>query len=309
MGTCRSAVGYAVGVALGIGLMPVTAALGDDQAAWIKLAVILALFSGIGLFCAWRGSKEIYHEEGAAAEEERNLPLLKGIGILFRNKYWIVMTIFGVCMNIMYAMVLTSGVYYAQAVVGDMNFYSTINTVNLIPSVIGFLTVGALIKRIGLTKTARLASVIGIVGSVIRLMAPANALCYLIGGSIVMYATIPLISVMPAMVLNTSEANVKLGGARMTGMTNAGNSFVGKIGSGLGGSLIGWILAAGGYDKFAAGGELTAGVTNSVYLLNFWVPLAMFIIMFVFLVRYDLEDKLPAMIEENNRYLAEKYQA
>lgn len=304
MGTYRSAVGYAVGVGLGIGLIPITNALGGDQAAWIKFAVILAILGGAGLFICFKGSKERYASEGEEQEKEKAVSIMQGLKMLVKNTYWIKITVFGVCMNIMYAMIMAAPIYYAQCIVGDPGFYSIINTVNLIPSIIGFLTVGFLIKKFGLAKTAKYASIIGIIGSVVRCFAPGNVMVTLIFGSVVMYATIPLISVLPAMVLNTSEVNMKNFGVRITGMTNASNSFVGKIGSGIGSAAIGWVLAAGGFDKVAAGGAMTSGVTTAVYALNIYIPLAMFVIMLLILARYDLEDKLPAMIAENEKKTA-----
>ena len=304
MGTYRSAVGYAVGVGLGIGLIPITNALGGDQAAWIKFAVILAILGGAGLFICFKGSKERYASEGEEQEKEKAVSIMQGLKMLVKNTYWIKITVFGVCMNIMYAMIMAAPIYYAQCIVGDPGFYSIINTVNLIPSIIGFLTVGFLIKKFGLAKTAKYASIIGIIGSVVRCFAPGNVMVTLIFGSVVMYATIPLISVLPAMVLNTSEVNMKNFGVRITGMTSASNSFVGKIGSGIGSAAIGWVLAAGGFDIVAAGGAMTSGVTTAVYALNIYIPLAMFVIMLLILARYDLEDKLPAMIAENEKKTA-----
>ena len=233
-------------------------------------------------------------------EKEKSISIIKGLGILLRNTYWIKITVFGVCMNVMYAMIMAAPIYYAQCIVEDPGFYSIINTVNIVPSVIGFLTVGILIKKFGLAKTAKYASIIGIVGSVVRCIFPASVPVTLIFGSVVMYATIPLISVLPAMVLNTSEVNMKNHGVRITGMTNASNSFVGKIGSGVGGAAIGWVLAAGGFDAVAAGGAITDSVRTAVYALNIYIPLAMFVIMLLILAKYDLEDKLPAMIKEND---------
>ena len=52
LGTFRAAVGYAVGVGLGIGLMPITGALGDDQRAWVILACCMSVISALGLFTA-----------------------------------------------------------------------------------------------------------------------------------------------------------------------------------------------------------------------------------------------------------------
>ncbi|HAJ15388.1 MAG TPA: sugar (glycoside-pentoside-Hexuronide) transporter [Erysipelotrichaceae bacterium] len=299
IGRFRSAVGYAVGVGLGIGLIPITTALGDDQRAWVILAAVLSILSGIGLLITYKFSQERYVESDGSQEKESHISIVEGIKILVKNKYWVKITVFGVCMNIMYAIIMAAPIYYALFVAGDQAFYSTINTVNLIPSILGFLTVGFFIKRFGLTKTAKIASIIGIVGSLVRVAFPGSIPVTLIAGSVVMYATIPLISVLPALVLNTSEINFKNVGVRMTGMTNASNSFVGKIGSGLGGALVGWVLAWGGIDAVNKGGAMTNKLLSAVYITNIYIPLIMFIIMLIIIWKYDLEEKLPALIKEN----------
>ena len=305
MGTFRSAVGYAVGVGLGIGLIPITNALGGDQTAWVKFAIILAVISGIGLFICFKGAKERFVENEEEQKKEKAVSIIQGLGILIKNTYWIKITVFGVCMNVMYAMIMAAPIYYAQYIVGNPGFYSVINTVNLIPSIIGFVSVGFLIKKFGLANTAKYASVIGIFGCVVRCIFPGNVMVTLVFGSVVMYATIPLISVLPALVLNTSEVNMENFGVKITGMTNASNSFVGKIGSGIGSAAIGWVLAIGGFDKVAAGGAMTQGVTTAIYALNIYIPLAMFIIMLLILSRYDLEDKLPELIRKNEEKQAQ----
>lgn len=195
--------------------------------------------------------------------------------------------------------------FYGSIIMDNPGFYSTVNTVNIFPSVIGFLTVSLWIKKFGLTGTAKWASIIGVIGCLIRMAMPMNSVVFLIGGSLMMYATIPLISVLPAMTLNTAEQNMVNHGVRITGMTNASNSFVGKLGGGVGGSLIGWVLAAGGYDAFlgAGGGlgNLTGALRTSVFALNSYIPLAMFIVIFLFLFRYDYEEKLPEIIKSNEK--------
>lgn len=162
--------------------------------------------------------------------KEASISIVRGIGILIHNKYWIIITIFGVLMNIVYAVVMAAPIYYAQVIVGNQNFYSTVNT---------------------------------------------------------------------------AEVNMQKYGVRITGMTNASNSFVGKIGSGLGGSAIGWILAAGGYDVYAATGEATGKVIGAVNVLNVYIPIAIFVVMALILFRYDLEEKLPEIRRENDRRMAD----
>ena len=212
-------------------------------------------------------------------------------------------------MNIMYGVILVAPMFYGSIIMDNPGFYSTVNTVNIIPSVIGFLTVGLWIKKFGLTGTAKCACIVGVIGSIIRMSMPMNSVVFLVGGSLMMYATIPLISVLPAMTLNTAEQNMQNYSVRITGMTNSSNSFVQKLGGGVGGSLIGWVLAAGGYDAFLANGagaaNLTGALKTSVFALNTYIPMAMFILIFLFLFRYDFEEKLPAIIKNNERIEAE----
>lgn len=309
MGTWRAAVGYAVGVACGIGLIPITVALGDDQMAWIKFAAILGVLAAICLVVTYKFSREIYHDEGAMAEKEAGISIIEGVKMLIHNKYWIIITIVGVAMNVMYGIILVAPMFYGSIVLDNPGFYSTVNTVNIFPSVIGFLTVGFWIKKFGLTGTAKWASVIGIVGCLIRMSMPMNSMVFLAGGCLMMYATIPLISVLPAMTLNTAEQNMQKYGVRITGMTNSSNSFVGKLGGGVGGSLIGWVLAAGGYDAFLAKGagiaNLTGPLKTAVFAVNSYIPLAMFVVIFLFLFRYDYEEKLPEILRSNAKIEAE----
>lgn len=299
IGTFRSAVGYAIGIAIGIGLIPVTNMLGGDQAAWIKVSIFFALISGIGLLVAFKTSKERYTETGAAQDKENKISILAGLKLLLKNKYWVKITVLGVCMNIMYTMVMAAPVYYALYVMGNDNYISLINTVNIIPSVIGFLTVGTLIKKFGLTKTAKVASIVGIIGCIVRCFFPANMAVTLVFGSVVMFATIPLISCLPAMVLNTAEYNMHKFGVRITGMTNSSNSFAGKVGSGIGSAAIGWVLAIGGFNAAAA--TQSAGTIQAIYALNIYIPFAMFVIMLLLLRKYDLDDRYENLVAENAR--------
>lgn len=223
--------------------------------------------------------------------------------MLLGNKYWILITLVGVAMNIMYGVILVAPMFYGSIILDNPGFYSTVNTVNIFPSVVGFLTVGLWIKKFGLTGTAKWACILGVVGCIIRMTMPMNSVVFLVGGCLMMYATIPLISVLPAMTLNTAEQNMHKYGVRITGMTNASNSFVQKLGGGVGGSLIGWVLAAGGYDAFLAKGaglaNLTGTLKGSVFALNSYIPLAMFIVIFLFLFKYDFEEKLPEILKSN----------
>ena len=85
-------------------------------------------------------------------------------------------------------------------------------------------------------------------------------------------------------------------GKRMVGSSQAAASFGSKVGNGVGASMIGWCLAIAAYDATAT--VLTPAVEQAIFTFNIYAPLAMFVIMFIIAMKFDLEKKLPGIHEE-----------
>ena len=79
-------------------------------------------------------------------------------------------------------------------------------------------------------------------------------------------------------------------------MSASASSFGGKIASGLGAAMIGWILAGVGYDAAAA--TATTAVRYGIYSLTIYLPLVLLVIMFVLTARFDLEGRYADIIKE-----------
>jgi GPH family glycoside/pentoside/hexuronide:cation symporter len=93
-------------------------------------------------------------------------------------------------------------------------------------------------------------------------------------------------------------------GKKMVGTSNAASGFGGKVGSGLGASLVGWCLAVASYDGLA---EVTSpAVRQAVYTFGIYIPLLLFVVMFILTLYFDLEAKLPSMREEIAKRKANK---
>lgn len=103
---------------------------------------------------------------------------------------------------------------------------------------------------------------------------------------------------------NCVEYNDYKYGKRIVGMTNSANSFGTKIGSGIGASLIGWLLAAAGYNSALK--TQPATVNTAIFAFSIYIPLALFVIMFILLMKNDLERKYPEIIAELQRRKEEK---
>ena len=290
MGIFRAAFGYIIGMIIAIALVPITNALGPngvaDQAAYIKFAVVVGLIAMGLMFLLYRKS-----EEKAVAEEKPDdgLPFFQALGMLFKNKYWVQLLILGLFTAITYALTSASGTYYAKWILGNDNLVALLGGVGLIPTFLGFALVGPMTKKWGIRKTLLICFVLGIAGSVVRVFFPSSLIVLLTAGMLPTFALIPMMCLQSPMNSLAVDYNDYLFDNKIIGMSASASSFGGKIASGIGGSLIGWILAAANYDPNVT--EVTASVRYGIYTFSIYLPLAMLVVMFLLVYRFDIEAK------------------
>jgi GPH family glycoside/pentoside/hexuronide:cation symporter len=300
MGIFRAVFGYAIGMIIAIGLIPITNLLGGNQAAWIKVAFGMAIISALCMIVLYRKSKENGTEEKKTQDEQEEEKMSFGEenGLLFKNKYWVLMLIANLFMNISYGLSSSGGAYYAQYILGNDNIVALLGAVGLIPTFIGFILVGPMTKKFGMAKTCLIGCIIGIIGCIYRVFTPYSLVSCLVGGSMTTFANIPIMCLMGAMVNNCVEYNDWKYGKKMVGMSNSASSFGSKIGSGIGGSLIGWILGACGFISGAAAAEQPEAVFGGIFAFSIYVPLFLLVVMAVIFSRYDLEKLYSRIVEE-----------
>ena len=301
MGTWRAAAGYVSGIIIAVMIIPITNMLGGDQKAWVMFSAGLAVVSAILLFVTYKTSKEYVAVEGQeaeapAAEEEESLPFGETLKCLFHNKYWVMALILAVCSNIFYGLSNSSGTYYCKWIYGNDNLVGILGGVGLIPTVIGFAVTPILIKTLGVTKSLRVSFVIGIIGNILRIINPYNFVYNAVLGCFSTFANIPMMCLLGTVTAMSIDYNEFKFGKRMVGSSQAAASFGSKVGNGVGASMIGWCLAIAAYDATAT--VLTPAVKQAIFTFNIYAPLAMFVIMFIVAMKFDLEKKLPEIQAE-----------
>lgn len=298
MGIFRAAFGYIAGMVIAILLIPITNALGGTQSAWIKVGVIFALIAFLSLLILYKVSREMTDgaEISETKSEEEDVPFREGLNILFHNKYWVLMLFLQLLMNISYGLSGSGGTYYAKYILGNDNLVALLGAVGLIPTFLGFVLTGPMAKKFGMTKTCMIACVLGAGACIVRVFTPYSLITCLVGGCFTTFANIPMMCLFGAMVNNCVEFNEWKFGKRIVGMTNSANSFGCKIGSGIGGSLIGWLLALGGYKTALA--VQPASINISIFAFSIYIPLALFVVMFILLMKNDLEKRYPQIVAE-----------
>lgn len=300
MGIVRAVFGYGIGMVITILIIPITNMLGGDQAAWIKVGIVFGIISAASLLLLYKTSREtsgtIETVSEADAEAEKKIPFVEALRYLFQNKYWVIMLVASLFANISYGLSASGGVYYAKYILGDDNLIALMGAVGLIPTVVGFCAAGPLTKKFGMAKTCVICCAIGAIACLIRVFVPYSLAATLICGCFASFATIPLMCLNGPMVNNCVEYNEWKFGKRMVGMSNSATSFGAKVGGGIGGSLIGWLLAAAGYKAAAA--VQSGSVNTAIFGFSIYIPLALFIIMLVLFHKYDLEKFYSKIVSE-----------
>ena len=290
MGIFRSIMGYLIGMSIAIALVPITNLLGvngvADQAAYIKFAVVLGLISMVLLLILYAKSVE---KTTAEQKQDDGVPFVKSIGMLFKNKYWVIVLISNLFSAVIFALTSASGTYYAKWILGNDNLVALMGAVGLISTFVGFGVVGPMTKKLGIRKTLMISLIIGIAGSVVRIFFPDSLIVLMTAGQLTSFAIIPLMCVCGTMNTMAMDYNDYLYGNKIVGMSASASSFGSKVAGGLGGSLIGWILAAVNYDPNAT--VTTTAVRYGIYAFSIYIPLAMMVALLLLTSRFDIENR------------------
>ena len=79
-------------------------------------------------------------------------------------------------------------------------------------------------------------------------------------------------------------------------MTKLNEAELSKISGGIGGSLIGWLLGAAGYNAMLE--VQPKAVDTAIFAFSIYIPLALFIGLIILLKMYDLEKKYPEIMAD-----------
>ncbi len=301
MGTWRAAAGYIAGAVFAIGLIPITNALGGNQSAWIKFGFVIGILVVLASIIAYVTSRETATESGTTVEvteqpEEVTVPFREALVKLFHNKYWVIVLVMNLIASIIYGITAGSGAYYCKWIFGNDNLLGILGAIGMIPTILGFMLVTPLIKKLGVVKTLMLSFGMGICANILLLLTRENFFCYALFGSITTFATIPMMCLTGVMTAMSIDYNEYKYGVRMVATSNSASSFGGKLGNGLGTSVIGWLLAAAGYDSALV--AATQATKTAIYGFAIMIPFILFLVLFVLVSKFDLEKLLPGMKAE-----------
>ncbi|MGX4584552.1 MFS transporter [Paenibacillus chitinolyticus] len=272
--------------------LPLIDAFGGGKGGWLATFTIFGIISSVLMLVTYRTTKE----RVKPSVIQKEVPTIRGIKALLRNKYWALMVIYKVLINTGMAVGAAINVYYAQYILHDKSLVGILGLLTYIPVLIGMLFIAPIIKKFGKRNAAIFGVIIYLLGSSLMIVDPTNVTVVLIATLIKSIGSIPITASMFAMLADTIDYGEWKTGIRSEGLVYSAGSFGGKAGSGLGAALVGWLLAWGGY----VGGQETISVSASasIQFMFIYLPIILYAIIFVILKLYTLDKQYPQIIKE-----------
>lgn len=232
----------------------------------------------------------------AVNEESSHISFKVGIQALFKNKYWIMITVILMLSFINMALTVGSTVFYAKTILGNSQLAQTIATSTNLTQIGFMFCIAPFVKRLGKRNSVAVGLIIQTVG-LLSLVLFGSTMVGIYASSIIrgIGGTFSG-AVIWAMVSDTVDYGEWKTGLRMEGLTNSASSFGFKVGSGLGSAILGSILAMGGYVGTAA-----IQTTQAVLSINvvFWIlPVLINISLLIILYFYRLDQEFSQIIED-----------
>ncbi len=304
MGVFRAVGNYGAGMLIGIATIPVTNMLGGTQSAWIKYGVVLgAAVLLLFLICYNNGRKAVFasdisedlkEDKGASGEE--TVPFKEAMGMLFHNKYWVIVLLFNLITQVTNTIAGSGGTYYCKWIFGNDSLVGLLGAVGMLATVIGFALSKPIIAKLGVTKTIYVGLLGAAIPAAVRCIMPTNFMVYMVTGLVGSFIQIPLMCLYGVLLAMAVDYNEWKYDKTLVATSSGAIGFGSKVGGGVGSLLLSLFLVLGSYDATVA--EATTSMRYSIYGFSNYLPVVINLLMFFIFTRFDLEKKLPAMRQE-----------
>ncbi|PKG21589.1 glycoside-pentoside-hexuronide (GPH):cation symporter [Niallia nealsonii] len=255
------------GLIVNLTLLPLVAyfGAGNQQKGFFYTMTLFSIIGLILFFVTFFNTKERVQNISG----DQSIPVKESLKAIKGNRPWYAVSLLGIVFFMLYIMKMSAGIYYITYNVGKPEIISIVNTLAMC-SLVGILAVPFLTKKFSKVALINAGIFINIVGQIIILIG-GQSVPMIMAGTIVGAIGLGF----PAALLFTLMADtVDYGewktGVRAQGILVSAAGIGIKLGSGLGGAIPAWLLAAGGY---VANQQQTESALKMIALNYIWLPI------------------------------------
>lgn len=280
------------GVLISVLALPLVQALGGGKMGWSLAFVMIGILSPLLLLITYKTTRE----RVKPVVVQKQIPLRIGLKALLRNRYWLLVVVFTTLLFLSSGISGALNIYYAQYILHNPSLVGALALAGLVPILLGMIGAAPLIKRWGKRNTVLLGMCISLVGALLVLIQPSSLEMILISTVLKTLGIAPAVATGAAMLADTVEYGEWKTGARTEGLIYSGSSLASKIGTGLGGAVVGWALAWGGY---IGGVDVqSASALLAIKVLFLYVPIVIAALQVVLMMMYRLDKQYPYIMAE-----------
>ena len=271
-------------------------AINNQQMGWILVTAGYAFFSVLILINTYCNCTERVREEG---KNKSTIPFLKAFKVTVTNRYFLIALGLMVFYTAYQIIIGTNLTYYCQYILGDVNLVMPLSAAEKLSTIVGIALLPKLLPRHGKRKLICGGCVIGVIGQLLFLLNVTSlplgiATCILRGIGIA-----PFYGVQYSLPSDAIEYGQWKTGVRVEGLMFSSMSMGQKAGSGFTSAIMGAILSMAAFDGLkATAAEQTAQTIMVIKGFYLYVPIAIWLIMFLIAACYSLDKGYQKMMEE-----------
>lgn len=229
--------------------------LGGGSAGWTRLmiiyaAVAMSIFGLVFAFC--KEDPEMIEDQNSDKKAKLQIKyILQG---LMNGKHYMILALgIYVCFYMQLILMNSSMVYFARDVLGKKEMTISLTMFMLIPSLLILPFVPKLARRFGVHRTLSLGYLFGIIGPGVVWFSNGDLHLIFVGRILYGINQALVAPLVQTKVSQMADYNCLINNDMpLIGVTNSVTSFGVKIGVGLGGAMVGWLLQVGQYQATAA---------------------------------------------------------
>ena len=275
----------------------VSGVIGNEQLSWILVTAGYSILSVFVLLNTYATCTE--RVQAAPQSKKEDIPFWKSFKITFTNRYFLIALGLMITYTAYQVIIGTDLTYYCQYVLGDANLVMPLSSAEKICTIIGIALLPMLLPKFGKRNLICFGCLLGIIGQLLFLLnihsVPLGVVSCIIRG----FGIAPFYGVQYSLPGDAIEYGHWKHGVRVEGLMFSSMSMGQKAGSGFTSAIMGAILSMAAFDGMkATAAEQTAQAISTIEAFYLYVPIALWIIMFLIAACYKLDKSYDKMMRE-----------
>lgn len=272
------------------------ALIGNEQAAWILVTTVYAVVSVFVLLNTYATCTE---RVKTAQKSKENIPFWTALKATVTNPYFLIALGLMLFYTVYQIIIGTDLTYYCQYVLNDVDLVMPLSASEKIATIIGIALLPKLLPRFGKRSLICAGCILGIAGQLLFLMnitsVPLGVITCIMRG----FGIAPFYGVQYSLPSDAIEYGQWKTGLRIEGLMFSSMSMGQKAGSGFTSAIMGAILSMAAFDGLkATAAEQTSEAIAVIKGFYLYVPIAIWLIMFLIALCYRLDKRYDQMMKE-----------